>query len=189
MKKSKFKLYRNIGIEIALLIGVILVGRYLNLISVSPYCKELPTNAVNTVELYKENGCPHWYTEIRSIVKNCYCLIGGIKSCEGDSDYGDIDNGCRGANPPGCPVCPVYKYTPIADYGGLLEGFDCAEDLTITCNDNSKIVTKQCIEGKYVNTDDKCTDTPTPNNLLIIFSIFIIIIGILIIYFARRKKW
>ena len=183
--KKKYKLYRNYGIILVLVIGVILLGRHLSLISVSPYCMSLPPNAFNTVSLGNDKaGCPHWYIEIRSIQTNCFC-ISGNKICEGDPDYIQTLEGCSGALPPGCPTCPIYKYTPIADYGGLLEGFDCGEDLMQTCSDNSKIVIKQCIEGHYVNTNNKCNVTPTPNTFYIIISIIILIVIILV---ARRTK-
>ena len=208
-KKDKINLWIGV-ITLLVIIGLLVIPK-LNLISVSPYCKTLPNNAVNTVHLYEdENDCDHWYIEIKSVLKNCFC-IGGERICEGDSDYISVLNGCSGALPPGCPTCPLYSYTPIADYGGLIDDLECTKDLIKQCTDGSEIIEKICIEGMYVNTnntcnilectlDSECNDNfkcinnecvkKDSNNLEIIFIIVgIIILIVLIIERRKIQKW
>lgn len=183
-----YKLILAIAVFVAAVLALVLVKP--GFLSVSPYCKSLPENAVNTVSLEDDAyGCPHWYIEIRSIFKNCFCLVGGHVSCEGDDDYNSIWEGCRGALPPGCPVCPIYKYTPIADYGGLLEGYECAKDLMQNCPDGTEIVEKQCIDGFYVLTNNVCNGENPKPNIKVYVAISLLAIGLLsLIYFIVKGR-
>jgi len=167
-----------------------------SLMSVSPYCKSLPLNAVNIVSLSQDSdGCPHWYIEVKSVLKNCFCLIGGYVICEGDEDYASVFEGCSGALPPGCPVCPIYRFTPIADYGGLLEGYNCVKDVTQLCTDGTTIILKQCVDGLYVSTGNNCPNPnpeptpepePVPIGLLIGVIVWLALMVVIGVFVARR---
>ena len=134
-------------------------------ITISPYCKTLPTNAQNVLELQKDiNGCPHWFFQFETLTTPC-CCYGSDKQCGGGwvivphvCCYPSGDSGCFGRED-----CSTYTITSISDYGGLIDGYDCTNDLNCS---NSSIILKSCINGNYVDTGNTCpTICPQGQNL------------------------